>query len=224
MDNNLLLKKLAIITSAAEMEDQTTVGLLLQGLFEDLNIPVGPDVRSIKAATETTEKAVVYGKDGYTDENDPRQPNARTHSTDSNGRVTAVWLTVHVDPKARFRCVNAFVKGEEEAKGQTIILISVRDKNGNAQNNQVIMATGYQGQAGPFDDYLTPGNAFYPVQHILADSHDGKGCTFIPPALGGIAIFVAKTGDIRVSDSDIVGNLGLPYARHVSYVLEFQER
>lgn len=225
MDQAILKKRLGIALTAADMGDEASVKLILSGILSELKGGDTPDSsQPVATMTSSLETAVVYGKDAYTDDHDPRRPNARTHSTDANGRVTAVWLTVHVNPQSKYRCINAFVKGEDEAKGQTVILVSVRDKNGNAQNDQVIMATGYQGQADKFDDYLTPGNAFYPVQHILADSHDGKGCTFIPPALGGIAIFVAKNGDIRTPGSDVVGNLGLPFARHVSYVLEFQER
>lgn len=165
---------------------------------------------------------VIYGKDGYTDADDPRQQNARTHGL-VDGKVTAVWLTVHTKPETKYKCVNAMVINEENAKGQTTIFVSVKNKNGTYANDQVIMATGYQGQSDKFDDYLTPGNSFRPVQHILADSHNGSGCTFIPPALGGIAIFVAGS-DIKQINSDVVGNLGLPYAHHVSYMLEFVER
>ena len=163
-----------------------------------------------------------YGCGGATGPNDPRQANARAHGTDASGLVTAVWLTVHTKPSTRYRCVNAYLIDEHQAKGQTVILIAVKRKDGTVANERVLLATGYNGNPDKFDDLLEPGNAFVPVQHIMADAHTGKGCSFFPPDLGPLAIFVAGAND-RV-DSDVVGNLGLPGSHHVSFMIEYQER
>lgn len=170
----------------------------------------------------TNEVATCYGCGGRTGPGDPRQPNAMKHE-DMGGKIMAVHTTVHVVPESKYRCVNVFTINEDDAKGQTTILISVKRKDGTVANERVILATGYNGDASHFDEYLTPGNSFVPIQHTMGDDHSGKGCSFHPPDLGPLAIFVAGSSNDQIN-SDVVGNLGLPNSHHVGFFIEYHER
>lgn len=215
-----LRNKMKAVDAAMALNDVSSALILLRSIVD------------VKSSEEThdflptvDEHPVIYGKGGYTDDHDPRRENTRSHGLDLNGKVNAVWLTVHVKPETKYRCVNTFLINENEAKGQTTIFINVMDKNGQTVNETVVLGTGYRGQDQGFDDYLVPGNAYRPVQHILADDHvAGGGVSFTPPDLGPVAIYISKLGDLHLSNSDVVGNLGLPYSHHVSFMIEFQER
>ncbi|HPC92904.1 MAG TPA: hypothetical protein P5317_11630 [Myxococcota bacterium] len=212
---SLLESALQVINTSPDAAAQ-----LIKAALAELGEPqTGTQTAGVVAPT--SERAVVYGKDGYTDANDPRQPNARNHINEG-GKVMGMWLTVHVKPETKYRCVNAYVIDEVQAKGQTVIFVDVRRKDGTVANEVVLMATGYKGQDWPFDELLEPGQAFRPVQHIMADEHTGKGCSFNPPDLGPLAVFVA--GPDRKPISDVIGDLGLPGSHHISVFIELHER
>lgn len=159
----------------------------------------------------TTEQAVIYGRNGYTDERDPRQANGRGHVM-TNDKVTGIHLTVHVKPERKYRVSNFYLIDELAASGQTVCLVKVYGKDGREKPADVRLATGYNGQDDKFDEYLTAGNARN--EFVITNK-------FWPPSLGPLAVVILNNGQI---DSDVAGNIGLPFGHHVSFYVEFIER
>lgn len=217
MTKDLLETALKLIGTSPEAASE-----LIKAAIASLeNAPPVPQVQAVVPGV-TNEVETCYGCGGRTGPGDPRQPNA-SHHEDAGGKIMAVHTTVHVVPGSKYRCVNVFTINEDDAKGQTTILVSVKRKDGTVANERVIMATGYNGDISHFDDYLTPGNSYVPVQHTMADEHTGKGCSFHPPDLGPLAIFVAGSSNEQIN-SDVVGNLGLPNSHHIGFFIEYHER
>lgn len=219
-DETLALSIVQRIVYAVEPKDQAiaTQPAAVPGAAEIAR----PELVEV-ARPELVEVETCYGCGGRSGPGDPRQPNAQKHER-VGGIVKGVHLTVHVKPDTKYRCVNAYLIDEEQAKGQTVIFVSVKRRDGATANERVLMATGYQGGPDQFDDYLEPGNGrTSPYEHTMADAHKGKGCSFVPPNLGPLAIFIAKPGT-NEPDSDVVGNLGLVEAHHHCFGLEYVER
>lgn len=159
----------------------------------------------------TTEQAVVYGRNSYTDSNDPRRLNGRSHEM-TNNKVTGIHLTVHVKPERTYKVRNCYLIDEAAASGQTVCKVKVFGKDGMEQPADVRLATGYNGQDDKFDEYLTAGNAGN--EFVITNK-------FWPPSLGPLAVVILANGQI---DSDVAGNIGLPFGHHVSFYVEFIER
>lgn len=140
---------------------------------------------------------------------DPRAPNARDHATDKNGKVTGVFINVHRTPGARFVCQSVRLIDENEAQGNTIIRVKFTGASG-----PLFLATGYQGNATSFDDFLPDSSGHGEL--VMA----GSGAKFYPPNLGPLAVVVRENGQII---SDVIGNLGLSRGAHVSYEVVFSE-
>ena len=178
--------------------------------------PTGSTSGETPVPEPTQEKPVIYGKDGYTDGRDPRDDTAKGHRQDSNGKITGIHVNVHTLPDIRFRCTSVQVMSEEKSMGQTVCYVTVKNRAGVIQcNERVVLATGYNGGL-TFDAILDAGNGNVPVEHMLS------GGPFNPPNLGPLAVFVADANGKPVSD--VVGNLGLPYKRHINVLIEFTER
>jgi len=156
-------------------------------------------------------RAVVYGKDGYSDTADPRRSNATKHEM-INDKVTAVHTTVHTKPETRFKCTNVFLIDEVAAGGQTVAIVVVLDKDGRELPADVRLAYEYTGNADRFDHYLPAGNARN--EFVITN----KGW---PPNLFPLAICILNGAAI---DSDVVGNLGLSHGHHHGFKITFQER
>jgi hypothetical protein len=198
----------ALLTEAMELIRRAQIEIdSVTALIPDTTVvvPPGPEVS----------EPVVYGKDSYTDEFDPRLPDATRHSLVA-GKVSDIHLMVHVKPNTKYRCTKVYVLGEEEAEGKTIATVSVYDKEGGLLCGSVVMATGYQGNTNQFDDRILSGDKV-PCEHIIT-------AVYSPPNLGPLAIYVCGDNDPALIDSDVVGSLGLPGGRHVSFVIEYHER
>lgn len=131
--------------------------------------------------------------------NDPRAINCRSHQRDRDGKVIAVWVTVHEFPFSKWQCKEVRLINEVEAAGRTIIYNRFETLN----QDPVFLCTGYQGVPSDYDD-------------ILPDT-SGKGelvmtAVFFPPNLGPLAVIVSHQGE-----SDVVASLGLPDGSHVSF-------
>lgn len=171
----------------------------------------GSNEQDILITAAVPDKAVVYGRDSYTDQHDPRQPNGRKHEM-TNNLVTGIHLTVHVKPERRYRVSNFYLIDESAASGQTVCKVKVLGKDGREQPADVRLATGYAGQDDKFDDYLVAGNAGN--EFVITNK-------FFPPALAPLAIVILENGRIA---SDVAGNIGLPMGHHVSFYAELTER
>jgi hypothetical protein len=159
----------------------------------------------------TTEKAVIYGKDNFTDSADPRRPNGRKHEM-TNNKVTGIHLTVHANPDRKYKVTNFYLIDEDSASGQTVCKVRVKDKQGRDIPADVRLATGYNGQDDKFDDYLTAGNAN--GEFVITNK-------FWVPALAPLAIVILENGKIV---SDVAANIGLPGGHHVSFFCEMEIR
>lgn len=187
--------------TAAKSDQSVILGALLFQLRSGL---IGASGSTGGASFVATQKAVDYGKGGYTDANDPRSENARRHGAEGQS-VDACWLIVHADPAKQYRCKHVSVVGEMEAGGKHIVTVTC------AGSNDVILATGYNGSADGFDQRIVHS----PGQDLILDGHG------FPPALGPYAVFLQRNGQIV---SDVVGSLMLPFGHHICYFIEFAER
>lgn len=150
---------------------------------------------------------IIPGKTQVSEQDDdPRAPNCRFHSPE-NEAVTGVWLTVHKNPQAKYKCYMVRLIDETQSGGRHVAYVSGVDPA-----DTVILGTGYGGSAGKYDARLQHSAG----QEIVID---GK---FSPPALGPLAIFVQDGSGTIVSDQ--VASLGLPHGHHVSYAIDFQKR
>ena len=152
----------------------------------------------------TSERPVDYGKNGYTDEHDPRSPNARRHSPEGQA-VEDCWLIVHSRPDAEYRCVSAKVIGESQAGGRHIATVI------QPGSEQVGLATGYNGNPDEFDQLILHS----PSDDLIIDGH-GQ-----PPDLGPYSVFLVRNGR---AISDRVSSIMLPFGHHICYVFEFARR
>ena len=196
-----LEKLLKQIEETAANSDQS---LVLGALLFQLRSEIAGSSGSVSGDKPVQVQKVDYGKGGYTDANDPRAENARRHGADGQP-VDACWLIVHADPAKQYRCKSVRVIGEMEAGGKHIVTVT------GAGSNDVILATGYNGSAGSYDQRIvhTPG------QELVLDGH-GQ-----PPNLGSYAVFLQRNGEIV---SDEVGSLMLPFGHHIGAFIEFAER
>lgn len=140
---------------------------------------------------------------------DVRSDSARDHTVDKSGRVTGVHLTVHDLPTSPFKATLVSVLGEDRSGGQTVARIKVVDDSGSGL--RPVLFTGYRGNTESFDEMIEV-NGYVAV---IASKFD-------PPNLGPLAIgLVDQYGRMQ---SDLVGSLGLPWGRHVSFDIEFVRR
>lgn len=139
---------------------------------------------------------------------DPRAENCRAFTTDVQGRITGVSLSVIINPEARYALRRVELIDEVQAQGNTVATCTVLDATG-LQIGQVVEL------AWPFptlSEFALPGNPNN--QHMISNG-------FLPPAIGPLALCIRANGLII---SDVVGGIGLPGNRHVSYRATFQER
>lgn len=179
------------------IQSLTTAHALLLALPEAGNgqSPVSPPSGTIR----------VYGRDGYTDAQDPRAQSARGHA-DINGVVIGVHLQVHTQPSQPWRARYVEVIGEGDAGGRHVAYV---DQLSGHEN--VALFTGYNGEIDKFDAAIN----HVAGQEIVIDGR------FDPPNLGPLAIALVRDGKII---SDVVASLGLPSGHHVCYKIIFERR
>ena len=142
------------------------------------------------------------------DMSDPRADNCRAFATDAGGKVTGVALQVDVRPATRYALVRVELIDEVAAQGNTVATCVVLDRGGLMIGQPVSLAWPWPG----LTDYALPGNPNN--QHMITNG-------YAPPAVGPLALGIREQGVII---SDVVGGLGLPFNRHVSYRATWRER
>lgn len=140
---------------------------------------------------------------------DPRTPNARAFHVDASGRVDGVELVYVERPDTAYQLVQARLIDEASAGGNTVAKFAVIDCNGVPISANVYLAWPFPN----LTQQALPGNQNQ--EHMIASGYN-------PPDVGPLAIFVGdEQGRIN---SDVIGGLGLPFKRHVSYYLAFKRR
>lgn len=139
---------------------------------------------------------------------DPRAENCRGFAT-SNGLVTGVLLQVDAHPATPYELLKVELIDEGAAGGTTVATCVVLDRNGVQMGERVYLAWPWPN----LTEHALPGNPN--GQHWI-----GNG--YAPPNLGPLALYVGDTEGKPISD--VVGGLGLPHDRHVSYRATWQER
>jgi len=140
--------------------------------------------------------------------NDPRTTNCRGFALDAQGRVIGVELQVDVRPLTRYELLRVELLDEITAQGNTVATCVVLDRDGIAIGQPVSLAWPWP----DLTDYALPGNPNN--QHMITNGYS-------PPASGPLALCLRENGVII---SDVVGGLGLPFNRHVSYRATWRER
>lgn len=149
--------------------------------------------------------AVIYGRDNYTDDADPRSANTRQHLV-SDGKVLAVHLQVHALPDRPYRATAVRLIDENNAGGNHVARIT---QVGSAE--MVGLFLGYGGGL-TFDSYIR----HTPRQEVVIDG------AFAPPNLGPLAIALIDFSGRIISD--VVASMGLPGRHHVCYEIVFERR
>lgn len=146
---------------------------------------------------------------------DPRASNCQAYHVNAAGIVDGVQLTVLPVAGTQYVCKSVTLIDEGAAQGQITAQILVYSADGlPLMSEKVYLAWPWDGSPN-LPNKALPGNTNYPANHVIANG-------YTPPAQGPLAIYVGRAdGSI---DSDIVGGLGLPNNRHVSYNLMFQAR
>lgn len=184
-------------TERAE-EHLATAGTVCDWVDDEPDEPTGP-----------AQVAIIYGRDSYTDKDDPRDLDCRSHAT-TDGRPVAIHLQVHVDPAKQYRCKRVeLLENDGSCNVYFVIEPSSFVLNGARTGSP------YSGLATGFEDTwradASPGSIFM-----------GRDASFAPPNLGPIAAFLATPDGTIVSD--VVGSMGLPLGRHWSFRIYFEER
>lgn len=165
----------------------------------------GPTTPVIVPPTPIAETPVIYGRDSFTNVNDPRAQNARRHWS-NGGKVLAVHLQVHVLPDKPYRVTDVKLIDENDAGGNHYARVLQ-----TSGSERVALFMGYGGGLD-FDGHLDHA----PGQEVIIDGD------FNPPDLGPLAIaLIDKDGNII---SDVVASLGLPFRHHVCYEMTFDKR
>ena len=172
----------------------------------------GSTEQEIPITAVTGEKAVVYGKGGYSDANDPRTPACRSHEYDKDGKPIAVHCGVLVQPQTRYRCVLLDLIPHDES---CQVYVEVVGKDGSPQSKtNTRLLTGWS-ESTKYD-------ALYDAPASPGNFAMGREAKFYPPALGACgAVVVDASGNI---DSDIAGSMGISRGTHMSYRVVFRER
>lgn len=158
------------------------------------------------------EKAVIYGKDGYTYISDPRTPACQKHEFDNSGKPIAVHTAVLVQPDTAYKCVLVDLLPHDES---CQVYVEVYDANGNAASKtNTRLLTGWS-ESAKYD-------ALYDAPASPGSFSMGREAKFWPPNLGSCgAVVVDGSGRI---DSDVVGSLGISRGTHMSFRVVFRAR
>lgn len=153
------------------------------------------------------EVAVVYGKDGYSDLADPRDPDCRDDKPDH------VWLQAHINPDAEYRIKRIELIQEEQscnvyfvvmnADGAMMPVMGARLGSPYSGSDKNFKST-WKAPASPDSIFMGPDSKFW--------NHD----------LGPLAGFLTDTSGKIISD--VVGSMGLREGKHCSYRLYFERR
>lgn len=141
---------------------------------------------------------------------DPRTDNAKAFHTNSAGLVDGVELVYQERPWTTYQIVQARLVDEQSAAGNVVAKFVVVDCNGVPLSENVYLAWAWPEL---LDGKSLPGNQNN--EHMIYTPYN-------PPDIGPLALYV---GDAKGNiNSDVIGGLGLPFKRHVSYYVAFKKR
>lgn len=141
---------------------------------------------------------------------DPRTANARAYQLDAAGRVVGVELVYDERPSTDYQLVQARLIDEASAGGNTVAKFAVVDCLGTPISENVYLAWPWPSMN---HGASLPGNQN--SEHMITSP-------YTPPDIGPLAVYVGDSAG-RIN-SDVIGGLGLPNKRHVSYYLAFRKR
>lgn len=141
---------------------------------------------------------------------DPRAENCKSFVMDASGKVTGVQLGVTPVVNAKYEVYSLRLIPEAEAGGNTVATCTVLDSRGVSTGEQVRLT--WTGSSVPFVDSGLAGNG--QNVHVIVNGYS-------PPALGPLAL---HTGGFNQPTSDIAFGFGLPFNRHISFVVIFIEK
>lgn len=140
---------------------------------------------------------------------DPRAENCRGFRV-TDGKVTGVLLAVDERPAAQYELVRMELIDEVAAQGNTVATCEVLDKEGFQTAASVYLAWPWPN----LTERALPGNQV--GQHPITNGYKPD------EGLGPLALYVGDAAGNVISD--VVGGLGLPYNRHVSFRATWLER
>lgn len=143
---------------------------------------------------------------------DPRAANCQAYHLDANGQVDGVKLVYVPDPTTRYELIRAELIDEAAAGGSQVATCVVLDEDGIQTAERVWLAWEFPDlKAG----WGLPGNPN--GQHIISNGY--------PAASGKVGPLALYVGDGSHNPTgDIIGGVGLPDNRHVSYRMTWRER
>jgi hypothetical protein len=142
---------------------------------------------------------------------DPRAENCKAVTFDASGKVTGVELVFQPLPSTRYELKRVELIDEAATSGTTVANCVVLDKDGIETGERVWLAWPWPGMG---DGKSLPGNPN--GQHMMS------GLPYNPPDIGPGGLYVGDAAGEPISD--IIGGLGLPWNRHVSFRLAWKER
>lgn len=157
------------------------------------------------------------------EEKDPRSARAKAFANPGS-KIEGMKLSYWKMPETRFQAVDVDILTEDESKNETKAIIHIWRWENVGGRDVLIPARARCYLAWPIDSsgnpdslesWQLPGNVNEPAEHIITNS-------FSPPKSGPLAIFIGN--DQGGIDSDVIGGLGLPNSRHVSFHITFCER
>lgn len=205
----------AIAMELLTENDQSAILNLIQRMVLKATAPADQsgEYHTANAGVVTTEKAVIYGKGGYTDPNDPRTPAMQKHEFDTNGKPIRVHGAVMVQPGTRYKCVLLDLIPHDESC-QVYVDVQAKDGSLGSKTNARLL-TGWRESATDYD-------RLYDAPASPGSFAMGREAKFYAPALGPCgAVMVDEDGRI---DSDIAGSLGISQGQHMSFRVVFRER
>lgn len=142
---------------------------------------------------------------------DPRAENCRALKVSASGLVEGVELVYHPVPSAMYELVRVELLDEQTARGETVAACTVLDRGGLETGEKVWLAWAWPELK---DGKLLPGNV--EGKHMIGSGYDPT------QGPGPLALYVGDAAGNPISD--IIGGLGLPWKRHVSYKAVWRER
>src|SRR5574343_1056612 len=140
---------------------------------------------------------------------DPRSPNCKAFHVNASGQVDGVELVYEAIPEAQYELVYVHLIDEAAAQGNTVATCTVLNKDGIDVAEPVYLAWPWP----DLNNHALPGNP--DGKHMITNG-------YTPPVIGPLALYV---GDAQgVVRSDVIGGLGLPWNRHISFACVWKER
>lgn len=142
---------------------------------------------------------------------DPRAENCRALKVSTSGLIEGVELVYRPLPSSKYELRRVELIDEQGAQGETVAACVVLDRDGIETGEKVWMAWAWPELDG---GRLLPGNV--EGRHMITNGYDPtKG-------VGPLALYVGDAQGEPIGD--VIGGLGLPWNRHVSFRAVWVER